>query len=225
MVHTPSPLGRLPMAWVVVDAISALARLLWGTGGAAGVPDIYRGAKVADKPVLRLGEMIPSHNSPWHRPSSSGPPGRGAVTCEGTLKQPGQEFCAPRLQIVRRNKVHCCCRVNSSLALLSATLRASRSVIWTLCLFWGNNGGLLWKTAANALLSFIDKQHFEVLHSFTVELINTPVKCEGLAETEREPSIYHLICIILRQLLNIDLLAFMELMRELQSDKWLSANE
>lgn len=177
MVHIPSPLGRLPMAWVVVDAISVPARLLWRTGGAAGVPDIYRGAKVADKPVLRLGEVIPSHNSPWHRPSSSSPPGCEAVTCEGTLKQPGEEFCARWLQIVQRNNVHCCCWVNSSPAQWNFT---SLTVCYRSALFvWGNNGGLLWKTAANALLSFIDKQHFEVLHSFIVGLINTLVKCKG----------------------------------------------
>lgn len=52
VVHIPSPLGRLPIACVVVAAISVPvlsqqppARLLWGTGAAAGVSDIYRRAQ------------------------------------------------------------------------------------------------------------------------------------------------------------------------------------
>lgn len=77
MVQISIPLGRVPMDWAVVAAISASfflwinskqasgpVCLLWTNGAAAGVTDPYRNARWADKPILLLCVCeIPSHNS------------------------------------------------------------------------------------------------------------------------------------------------------------------
>lgn len=89
MVQIPSPLGRLPIAWVVEAAISVLsqqppARLLWRTEGAAGASVIYRGGKVSRQTCSAVEKSLPTTvpDTTLHHPSHRW----GALTCEGILK-------------------------------------------------------------------------------------------------------------------------------------------
>lgn len=159
MVQIPSPLGRLPIAWVVEAAISVLsqqppARLLWRTEGAAGASVIYRGGKVADKPVLLLRNPCPQQF--LTPPFITHPTGEEHSPVKGFWK-PGEEFGALWLQLV-----HCCCWVNTQHAGSAERNFMSFKVCYLRALFvLGYNESFSGKT--QQLWIFRDKQRFESL--------------------------------------------------------------
>lgn len=184
VAHIPSPLGRLPIAWVVVAAMSVPsqqppARLLWRTEGAAGASDIYRGGQASRQTCSAAGEEIPSHNSSWHLPSPPITAGWGAVTCEGIQKQLGEEFGGLWLQLVRRNNVACCRWVNRQPA--GSSERNVISLLPERFVSFGLPRGLrLNNAAANPLWPFKDKQHFEYLCMASKWNLSTSLKKERI---------------------------------------------
>lgn len=78
------------------------------------------------------------------------------VTCEGILKQPGEEFAALQLQLVQSNILHFCCRVNTQLAGSAEWNFMSLAVCYLSALFvLGYNEGFFGKTQQLMLYDYL----------------------------------------------------------------------